>query len=161
MQFIKRGDMKKFVTLGVLALATLGLAACSRNITITVQPPQAPASTAPALSYTVSCKMGNGPYDDYVEGKSWVPEVTVTNTGSASFPLPDLAANDSPLSFAVKFFDSSGSQTAEDDGYGDLGHPVTVQPGHSFTLPNPQINGTVNDNYPGATTCTATADGGL
>jgi hypothetical protein len=154
--------MKKLVTLGLLALSALGLSACSRDITITVQPPQAPASSAaPALSFTVSCKMGKGPYDDYVGGKSWVPKVTVTNTGSAAFPLPDTAASDSPLSFEVRFFDSSGSQVAEDDGYGDVGHIVTVQPGHRYTLPNEQYNGTVNDDYPSAATCTATADGGL
>jgi hypothetical protein len=155
--------MKKLVILGALALSALGLSACSRDIT--VEPPsslpQAPASSAPALSYTVSCHMGNGPYDDYVEGKSWVPWVTVTNTGSASFTLPDLAANDSPLSFEVQFFDSHGNQVAEDDGYGDLSNIPTVQPGHSYTLPNPQINGTVSDDYPGDPTCTATADGGL
>jgi hypothetical protein len=153
--------MKKLAIFGILALSALGLSACSRNITITVQPPQTPASTAPALSYTVSCKMGKGPYDDYLEGKSWVPKVTVTNTGSAALPLPDLAANDSPLSFAVRFFDSSGSQVAEDDGYGDVGHLVTVEPGHRYTLPIEQYNGTVNDDYPSAATCTATADGGL
>lgn len=157
--------MKKLVILGALALSALGLSACSRSITVTVKPPSslpsAPASSAPALSYTVSCRMGKGPYDDYVEGKSWVPWVKVTNRGSASFTLPDLAASDSPLSFEVRFFDSSGNQVAEDDGYGDISNIPTVQPGHSYTLPNPQINGTVGDDYPGDPTCTATADGGL
>jgi hypothetical protein len=157
--------VKKLVILGALALSAAGLSACSRDSTVTLKPPpslpQASASSAPALSYTVSCRMGNGPYDDYVGGKSWVPWVTVANTGSAPFTLPDLAVNDSPLSFEVRFFESDGTQDAEDDGYGDVSQIVTVQPGHSYTLPNPQINGTVNDNYPGDPTCTATADGGL
>jgi len=153
------------------ALAVLGVAACGPS-SGDPSTGQAPAATSPAaatssaaatFSYSVSCRMGKGPYDDYVNGPSWVPWVTVANTGSESFTLPDLQVNDSPLSFQVEFFDSSGSQVAEDDGYGGLNMSgvVTVQPGHSYTIPNPQVNGTVGDDYPGDPTCTAAVDGGL
>jgi hypothetical protein len=159
--------MKRILISVIGGVALAGLAACSRNVTVSVQAPtglpKASASSAPALSYTVSCQMAKGPINSFSGNPSFIPRVTVKNTGSSTLHIPDLAVNDSPLSFSVEFFNASGTQVNEDDGFTPNQNGATIQPRGSFTFTPLQMNGVVNDDQAGnnVTSCTASFDGGL
>jgi hypothetical protein len=162
--------MKKLtVVVGGIALA--GLAACSRSYTVEVGPtslppapaqPAAPAQTSPADSFTVSCKMATGPVNSFTGDPSFIPEVTVENTGSSTLALPDMPESNSAITFDVKFMNTSGDLVAEDQGMLPNQGSATIAPGASFTFTPTQDNGVVNDDEAGrgVTACTATLVGG-
>ena len=160
---------KLTVVLGGIALT--GLAACSRSYTVEVGPTSlppaadqtaAPAQTTPADSYAVSCKMATGPVNSFTGNPSFIPEITVKNTGSATLTLPDMAESNSAISFDVKFMNTSGGLVTEDQAMGPNQDTATIAPGASFTFTPIQNNGVVNDDEAGngVTACSATLVGG-
>jgi hypothetical protein len=159
--------MKRVLISVIGGVALAGLAGCSRSVTVVVTAPtglpSTPASSAPALSYTVSCRMAKGPLNGFSGNPSFIPRITVKNTGSSTLQIPDLAVSDSPLSFSVRFFSASGTQVDEDDGFTPNQNGATIQAGGSFTFTPLQMNGVVGDDQAGnnVTSCTASFDGGL
>jgi hypothetical protein len=104
------------------------------------------------------------PVNSFTGDPSFIPEVKVTNTGTSTLTLPDMAQSNSAIQFDVRFLNSSGGLVNEDQGMQPDQGSATVVPGQSFTFTPTENNGVVNDDQSQdtvhVTSCTATMTGG-